>query len=392
MLATVAGSPLLWAQEMAAALENPGVSPSAQEMAFRGAISTLESNQGAYSAGLSEQLLSLGLALQAQGRHTEAVDLFKRGVHLARINDGLHSPAQIPPLQGQIASYIALGSYTEADERQHYMYGVQLNSMDSGQARTAALMQQANWQHNAYRLGIGEQGFTRLMNMWDLYRLALNDIITREGNTSTELLAPLHGMLQAQYLISSYKGEDQGSGSSDDLGSRQQLNRFNAYRAQSYQKGRAVILAIYDIERAREDEQSVAPAKALVMLGDWQLWHEERESAWQTYQDVLRELAERDDAQMQAARLFGEPVALPDIDGIRSLPPTVDTEQGDILLEFGVTERGRVVNLERLDTNEGSDGKANRLMRRLRKTQFRPRFDAGEAIETDKLVRAYEIK
>ena len=171
------------------------------------------------------------------------------------------------------------------------------------------------------------------------------------------------------------------------------MNRFNAYRAQSYQKGSAVITAIHDIERERDGEQSVAAAQALVMLGDWQLWHDKREAASQTYQDALMELAERDDAQMQIDHLFGEPVALPDIAGVRRLPPTVDTAEANILLEFGVSERGRVVNLERLDESEESDATTgSRLMRTLRKTKFRPRFEAGQPIETEKIVRAFNIE
>jgi len=57
-----------------------------------------------------------------------------------------------------------------------------------------------------------------------------------------------------------------------------------------------------------------------------------------------------------------------------------------------VNDRGRVVNLERLDENDASVGKANRLMRKLRKTRFRPRFEAGQRIETEELVRAYVIE
>jgi hypothetical protein len=339
-------------------------------------------------------LLSLGLALQSQGQHDEAVGLFKRGVHLARINDGLYSTQQIPLLQGQIASHIALGDYAQADERQHYMYRVQIRNKDNGEPLTKALMQQANWQRSAYFLGIGVQGYIRIMNMWDMYRLALNEIIAREGDTSPKLLLPLHGMLEAQYLISEYDWEGQSHSSSDDLGARQELNRFMAYRAQSYQKGSAVITAIHDIELEREGAQSVATAQALTMLGDWQLWHDKRDTAWQTYQEAMVELAERDDAQVQIDHLFGEPVALPDVSGVRPLPPTVDTAEADILLEFGVTERGRVVNVERVDEDESDsrNPKAYRLMRKLRKTRFRPRFEAGQPIETEKIVRAFNIE
>ena len=395
LLVFMTGGAVLSAQEMdtPAIEQRLSADAAAQEQSFRKTIAGIESSQGAYGSALSEQLLSLGLALQSQGQHDEAVGLFKRGVHLARINDGLYSTQQIPLLQGQIASHIALGDYAMADERQHYMYRVQLRNKDDVEL-TAALMQQANWQHNAYRLGLGSQGYTRIMNMWDLYRLALNDIISREGDTSPRLLPPLHGMLQAQYLISDYDWEDQSHNSGDDLGARQDLNRFMAYRAQSFQKGSAVITAIHDIELQREGEQSVAAAQALVMLGDWQLWHEKRDTAWRTYQDAMVELAERDDAQIQIDHLFGEPVALPDIASLRPLPPTVATAEANILLEFGVNERGRVVNLERRDEAEDDSRKprANRLMRRLRKTKFRPRFEAGQPVETEKIVRAFNIE
>jgi hypothetical protein len=70
----------------------------------------------------------------------------------------------------------------------------------------------------------------------------------------------------------------------------------------------------------------------------------------------------------------------------------VDTAEANILLEFGVDERGRVVNLERLDEIEGSDARAHRLMRKLRKTKFRPRFEAGQPVETEKIVRAFSIE
>jgi hypothetical protein len=439
------------------------VNTAQQEKAYRDAIKGIEAVYGAYGPGLSEQILSLGTTLQSQGRHEEAVQLFKRGVHLARINDGLYSAQQLPLLQGQVASHIALGQYAEADERQHYMYRVQLRTMDNSQGRTQALMQQASWQYDAYQLGLGEAGFLRLMAMWDLYRLALTDTLDREGDASPALLPPLQGMLQAQYLIAAYQPEDGYSGA-DDLGARQQLHRFNAYRAQSYEKGNAVIMAIYDIEQKQEEAQptqaatetiaaaeietdtdtetsteskpeteteteslsfapaelgqppvapkgttavpedaqapaqggeanpGLASARALVMLGDWRLWHEEREPALKAYGDAIAELVQRDDAQLQIDRVFAEPVALPDLDGLRPLPPPAASAESNILLEFGVTHKGRVVDLERIDENEVNTAQANRLMRKLRKTKFRPRFENGEPVDTEKMVRAYGIE
>jgi len=227
--------------------------------------------------------------------------------------------------------------------------------------------------------------------MWDLYRLALNDVIAREGENSPELLTPLHGMLQAQYLISSYQWQESDQGSADDVRARQNLHRFTAYQAQSYQKGNAVIAAIHDIEEKRTGT-GLATAQATVMMGDWRLWHGDYETAVKAYNEAQTELAQQDDAQAYIARIFGEPVVLPNINGLRPLPPITTPERADILLEFGVDERGRVINLERLDENEDQDGGAIRLMKKLRKTKFRPRFEAGQAVETENVVKAFSIQ
>jgi hypothetical protein len=361
------------------------------ERAYLHLIEEIESHQGAYAGDLSEPLLSLGLSLQAQNRHPEAIAVFKRGVHLTRVNDGLYSTRQIPLLQGEISSLISTGDYAEADERQRYLYRVQVRSLDSGEPMTSALMQQADWQFEAYQLGLGPQGYTRLMNMWDLYRLALNDVIDREGETSRKLLPPLRGMLRAQYLISSYEFGESDRGSGDDVRARQNLHRFSAYRAQSYQKGSAVISAIHGVEQNQEKDNSLATVETLVMLGDWRLWHEDREAAWEAYREAQAELAGRNDAKEVTERLLGAPAALPNITGLSPLPPEVPPENGDILLEFGITERGRVVDLERLDDNADLDSRANRIMRKLRKTRFRPRIESGQPVGTDKLVKAFKI-
>lgn len=372
--------------------DGPVTTQRSLERPFRDAIAHLERGRGAYADGLSEQLLSLGLTLQRQGRHGEALDVFKRGVHLARINHGLYSAQQLPLLQAEIASHLATGQLSLADERQQYMYRVQMRSLDGG-SMAGALMQQANWQFNAYRWGVGGPGFLRLMNMWDLYRLALNDIVSREGEASQDLLPPLYGMLRAQYLISEYNGEEQSSGfdSGEGYSGTIEYNRFNAYRNQSYDKGRAVIQAIYDIGRQPGAGDPVAAAEALAMLGDWYLWHDQREESFRAYDEAMTELANLDDAQLEIERLFGKPVPLPDLDGVRTLPKTADPETANLLLEFGVNGRGKVVDLERIDDNEVNDGLANRVMRTLRKTRFRPRFENGEPVATENIVWAYDI-
>jgi hypothetical protein len=359
---------------------------SQEEQAYTRAIEAIESSGGAYAGELSEPLLSLALTLQSQGRHTQAIALFRRGIHLTRVNEGLYCAQQVPLLQGEIASHLAIQDYAMADERQDYLYRVQMRSSATGDALTNALMQQAQWQYAAYQLGLGAHGYLRLLNMTEFYRQALRNVAAgeEEGETSVKLLAPLQGMLETQYLIAGYVWQESDRAFSDDERPPEALLQFNAYRAQSYRQGNNIIEAIARIE------PNIAQTQ--VMLGDWSLWNGRSKDAWQAYQEAETELAGEDDAQLQLQKVFGQPIALPDIPGLTPLPPAVDAKEAEIVLEFAVDEKGRVQDLERLDDNEQSAKQAKQLMKQVRKTIFRPRFADGQPQETEKMVKAFNVQ
>lgn len=362
---------------------------------YEDAIALLESEHGAYSPVLPERLLSLGLALQQEERHAEAAAVFKRGTHLARVSSGLYSTDQLPLLESEIRSLHALADYHAVDARQRYLYRVQERALQDPGQRAIALLQQADWQRQAYLLRLDEEPGQRLLQMWEFNRLALNDILQVEGETSTQLLQPLHGMLQAQYLIADLQWQD-GPGFSSGQGFAESATRprVGSYRKDNYKKGMAVLKAIYDLERIHSERNPAAPARALTMLGDWMLWHGEREEAVALYRQAIGELAGNTDAQQVAVELFANPVALPAVAGLDQHQPLPRIDDGDILLEFAVTADGKVTGLSRVDDNDEANGFANRLMRKLRKTPFRPRFDleTGEPVDTENLVVAYDSK
>ncbi|MDE0929822.1 MAG: hypothetical protein OSA77_03980 [Halioglobus sp.] len=374
----------IYAQETAANGPVPNARPP-EEQAYASAIEDIESAGGAYAAELSEPLLSLALQLQSQGRHTQAIALFRRGIHLARVNEGLYCAQQIPLLQGEIASNLAIQDYAMADERQNYLYRVQTRSLEAGDALTAALMQQAQWQYAAYQLGLGAHGYLRLVNMTELYRQALSNVAAgEEGETSVKLLAPLQGLLETQYLIAGYVWQESDRAFSEDERPPKPLLQFNAYRAESYRQGKNIIEAIARIQPNI--------ARTQIMLGDWSLWNGRTKDAWQAYGRAETELAGEDDAQVQLHRTFGQPVALPDIAGLAPLPPSIDPKEADVLIEFTVDEKGRVQDLDRLDDNEQSAKQAKQLMNQIRKTAFRPRFADGQPLETEKIVKAFNVQ
>ncbi|MEM6484762.1 MAG: hypothetical protein AAF662_07260 [Pseudomonadota bacterium] len=271
--------------------------------AYEERISEIERTEGAFGAGLTEQLLGMGLAQQRNGDHFAAIRTFKRGVHLARINEGLYSERQMALLQGEIASHIAMGDFTAADERQRYLFRVQAETL-SDVSRGQALMQHAVWQRQAYEQGLGEQPFSRLLRMSSLYRLALSEIANSEGETSPRLLPPLYGMLRSQYLVSGFVGET-STGRFRTRGMvQEEESQQTAYRGQSFKRGSSVIRAIYDIEMAQPDANWEVAARASLMLADWQLWHGKRNDAFETYAGLFGELEATDAAKVWRNQAF----------------------------------------------------------------------------------------
>lgn len=361
---------------------------------FHAALAAIEATQGAYANSLSEQLYSLAIALQQNGQHQEAITTFNRGKHITRINQGLFSAEQIPFLNGEIASHMAMGHLSEADERQTYLLKVQRRSLPSGEVRAQALMEQARWQQTAYELDIGgpDLSFAHLQAMWDLYGDAIDDILLYEEHTSASMLPPLNGLIKTQYLISTFDFEKGVITEKSGI----YKNRVEGNVARNYKMGKSILQSIYMVELHNHGEPSLPTATTLVMMGDWMRWNGKRDSSHQAYLDAMEELSKLDDAEKHIERIFGTPVPLPDVDGLRRLPSTVAQAEGGTLLQFGVSKTGRVFDMVRLDeaTNESKAERktTRRLMRRIRATKFRPRYDGVEQVETEKVLWAYETK
>ncbi len=387
------GSPALDFQDQD---ESVLVSPDATSYQFY--ITDLESRMGPYAPGLSEQLLGLGMAYQKQGLHQQAAAIFKRGVHIARINDGLNSPAQIPLLQRMIQSLVAAGDYEAADERQYYLFRVQAQVYGRQSPQMAlAMLERAEWERQAYNLSLGDTAFRRLLTMWELYSAALRNIARQEGNLSTGLLQPLEGLLQTQYLISTYTPQAAGgfqTGPASD-GNFAEESRFSMIRVSNYKQGQSVLTALREVYVYNEGENSPLPAETLVQLGDWHLWHQKRETARQTYTEAWNELSTLEDGKRLQQLYFGAPTLLPDLPGASGEPTPPDVVTGYVTVSFSVTEKGRVKELEVVANEPKTEGaeidesKSISLLRSLKRLLYRPRLVAGEAVQTDEIIKRY---
>jgi hypothetical protein len=246
----------------------------------------MESSAGAFAPGLTEQLLGLGLNLQALDRHAEAAKVLKRGVHVSRVQSGLYAADQIPLLRAEIRSHIALGQFDEADEHQRYLARVELEALEGTPASIAALLDQGAWAEQAWELRLGDQEAhpEHLARSWEYYRLAYNQSSQLYGPQSMELLKPLEGMLRLQYRFATLQRANASGSAFDGNRFRQTSMMGGAYR-----RGEAVLIAIQGLKLfngAPAGEQ----AHDLVRLGDWAHWMGRRSDARSYYDKAWRRI------------------------------------------------------------------------------------------------------
>ena len=101
-------------------------SPSlGQNLTFADLVVSPASNEdiksfNVYHADSFEPLIDLGLQMQEQDRHEEAIDYFKQARQVSRIQNGLYDETQILLVEAIIESEMALQNWKEVDD--HYQY------------------------------------------------------------------------------------------------------------------------------------------------------------------------------------------------------------------------------------------------------------------------------
>ena len=497
--------------DMAAPLEPerappPPTEPSALGV-YRSYIESMETNGGAFAPGLTEQLLGLGLNLQALDRHAEAAKVLKRGVHVSRVQSGLYAADQIPLLRAEIRSLIALGRFDEVDEHQRYLARVESEALTGTPASIAALIDQGEWAEQAWDLRLGDQEAhpEHLARSWQYYRLAYNQSTQLYGERSLELLKPLEGMLRLQYRFADLQRENASNSRFDGTSYRQTSALGGAYR-----RGEAVLSTIFGLKLVNGSSAG-EQARDLTRLGDWARWMGRRsdsrsyyDKAWRritpppvvpeepeaaaspepaadtgaealpgaevamndagtdnaspdagavaegeetaavdevsgaaeagddtpAVEEMVAESAPEadteggnedtsimalteeqppeDDPVMRAA-LFETATPLPDIDTLRPLPPFRRDASGPLVVQFQLNEAGKITVLERVtftesetseDDEASEEAKAprvnnnpavDRLLRKMRRTRFRPQYEEGLAVETGMIVWSFDL-
>ena len=362
--------------------------------AYLSAIEDIEAEFGAYDLQLSQHLSSLGKQLQEHGEHAEAIELFKRAMHVQRINQGLYDMGQAPILENMIESQIAMGLWEDANDRYQYLYWLHRRNYGTDDPRMLPIINKlSNWHLNAYALNISGGLFYHLINAHNLYQIAVDIVSNAYGKNDLRMIGPLKGLTASNYFLATYQVANQNklSVSNGSMpASEDDRAKLEQYILNSYNSGRSAINRMVDVYSNNPDAPPTSEVRAQVALGDWHLLFGKWHSAMGIYRNSYQKLVDSNADPALIEELFSRPAPLPDLPLIDIGKKSDINTEYFVLARFDVNAYGRATHIEIVDAFPEDDNRMrSRVRRTLKQAKFRPRFENGEAVTTKDVTHRY---
>ena len=415
--------------------------------AYQEIVDQLEQEEGAYGARLSQPLLSLGLSLQENNQHTQAIDVFKRAMHINRINEGLYNLNQVEILEPLIKSYIARRDWKRVGKRYDYLYWLLRRNTSADDPRLLPMIYKlSGWYLDSFNRNASVDMSVYLLHAHDLYKLAADIIGDQFGRHDLRMINALRGLAVSNYYLATNTMLHDDEPTTNNNGfvehAPQQKYRLASYINKSFSNGVKAINRMVNIYAANPEAPALAHEKALVELGDWYLRFNKRESAFRVYQQAYDQMVAHETSTEEINRLFGWPVALsmlyhthhqlgtpprnismqqvpkygapvvldakgePQTAAVDSQLQVFDTLKANpneppaplpdelnlryVIVSFDVTPTGKTRNIEVVSSNPSNAYSIRSKARDyLKVTRFRPRFAEGGPVLTQQVTHRY---
>lgn len=375
--------------------------PVADVEAYQRRLQQLQAGAAPYAAELAETTLALGLALQQQGRHDEALDALAQSRQILRVNEGLNSLGQARVLQAMIDSSVALQDFVQADALHEALYRLRLQAHGTHDSAVAeASLDWADWNVRRYLQesqgsAAPEAADSRLINLrldraYALYTRALAIQQAAAGTPPDALIATERRIAGLTSLVNRGLQDATSHSSLTRLGdnsrqrSRQTPNRF------LLKDGTTALQRAISYSLASPTPDLAQAAQRMLELGDWYLLFDERAAAVQAYEDALALLDTAEAAQPDLLQLgSGLPVRDPAASYVATQEAPLEDYDGYIDVEFEVNRFGKASRPAILASTAQAHELEKALLRRIRSSTFRPGFEDGAVLAQHKVQLRY---
>ena len=376
-----------------------------------------ESEDGPYSAGLIEELSAVGVLNQQQGRLEEALENFKRALHITRVNYGLYSLEQIPVMEHIIEIQMITGNHREADVIREAVFRLRWNAHNENDISILpVLTEYADWQVRRFeeiiddpapvvkfQMNANTRGYPgyfdeenpRFRALLKLYRARYNyihaiQLIVNNGEYTHPELTDLERKLARTFYLQYREGYYQKI----TTGSRIHRIPSGIYRYGRNAFERILIYRQNDPDTSKEDM-----VRTLMEMGDWSLVFRFGQDARKYYQEAYQLLSNEQVARECVERILSPqvPVYLPDFNTGPVCPnvdetegPQTDQHLGYIDVHFKINQQGRSRELMILGKSLNTTPDIERRLRsHIHDSIFRPNLTGGRIAEFEAAVRYY---
>ncbi|WDE04009.1 tetratricopeptide repeat protein [Thalassomonas viridans] len=365
---------------------------------YQNAIEEIESVGGMYSEQIAQKLINLGNIYQHYDKHDDAVQVFKRALHLSRINEGLYSLTQIPILEKMIKSYKKRKQWTQVNDKYYYMYWLYARNFDDQDIKRLDMeLQIANWHLEAYAMQLLPDPTQDLIYSYSLFDRAANLISSTYGDTDLRLITPLNGLMLTNYFIASHvtrNSVEKVYAMNEQL--QVQMKKSDIVIAEmkrkSFATGKRIIERKLTVLHGQKPLNHQAIAKARLKLADWFLMHNKRQTALRHYQQAYDYAVTTDKNREFLDQLFSQPVALPHYPNLQQRTRTIKSDAelaadvSYVHATLDVTKYGKAKNIKIVSSNPPDNSPIRtKALKSLRSTKFRPQISDGVTIFTEQL-------
>lgn len=362
-------------------------------------IEGLEAEGGPFNDHLSQQLVGLGSDYQRREDHEQALNVFKRAIHINRINEGLYNLNQVAILDHIIDSNIALRRWNKVYDINRYLIWLNERSDIKSEAQIKKMLSVVNkisdYHLNQYLADKTNGPFYHLVQAQSLFQLSINIIGANFSDTDPRLIIPLRGLTASNYYLNEFSHK-----SNTELRNKLQMNipdykapneNYQKYTINNYNTGKNAIKKLTAVYNNNPEFPVSASLKAQVELGDWHLMFDRKRAAFEIYSEVINADIDDNTTKIIVSEWFSEPVALPEL-GYSNNDRKRNSGYSNnfVEIEFDISAYGKARNIKIIKSfPEDSVRIKNHARDSLRRARFRPRFHNGEAVPSYGLQQRY---
>ena len=356
------------------------------EGSYREALAITELQAGNGGQAQLDPLRGLGYTLALLERHDEAVPILERALIISRRTFGLFDMGQQGLLRQLAASLTQTGRMVDAQKQMLYLQRVGERTYGERDPRMAPLLCIiGDWYVDTGNFLPGR----------DRYRDAMEIVERKLGKNDPALVQPLRSLarsyVQEVYFIS--QGYELPQDRSMDPQNAEPRGINPKSISGDGERALQRALAILD---ARPDTTPALLTDTLIQFGDWYQIKHQADKALTYYQRAATLVASTDtDSPEAAAAPLSFPVRVyypipPLAIRNRQLPPE-QIDEKYVSVQFTVTKEGDVQDAKVIEQN-GTQRQASEALQAIRASRFRPKFVAGQAVDTQGVVNREVFK